>query len=77
VGEADQLPFRPHVGEPAEGEAPEAAGPLDLSEHRFHDRLAEGIGGVPGHRMKASPSIWSTFAAKGMDSASVAPVIRR
>ena len=36
----------------AEGEAPEAPGPLDLPEHRFHDRLAQGVDGVPGCRLE-------------------------
>src|SRR6266540_2088451 len=50
VTQADQRPFLldPHESPPQE--LAKAAGVFDLSEHRFHDRLASRVDGVPPPR---------------------------
>ncbi len=45
MGEADEAPFVGDVVEPAHQELTEAAGPLDLPEHRLGQLLAQPIGG--------------------------------
>src|SRR5438874_9791794 len=50
VTQADQRPFLldPHESTPQE--LAKSAGVFDLSEHRFHDRLASCVDGVPPPR---------------------------